>query len=69
MVVWLHIRYKEIKQIEPDEDKVILQSMVDHEATILKWLDMEVKGQREHSLDTIVSQLQYPLLVQKLPAT
>jgi hypothetical protein len=29
--------------------------MIDHEPAILKWLDMESKGEREHSLYTIVN--------------
>lgn len=54
-------RFKEIAEAGPAEDKEILNSMIRHERAILKWFDMESRGETEGSLDAIIDELQYPL--------
>ena len=54
-------RFKEIAAAGPQEDQEILQSMVKHEASILRWLEMEAAGETEGSLDAIIEQLRFPL--------
>ena len=54
-------RFKEIAEAGPAEDQDYLQSMVRHEASILRWMEMEAEGMTEGSLDGIIEQLQYPL--------
>lgn len=54
-------RFKEIAEAGPEEDKQILNSMIRHEKAILKWFDMESRGETEGSLDDIIAELQYPL--------
>lgn len=56
-------RFKEIAEAGPEEDKEILHSMIRHEKAILKWFDMESRGETEGSLDAIIDELQYPLPV------
>ncbi len=54
-------RFIEIADAGPAGDQAILDSMVRHEAAILKWLEIEKGGGSESSLDDIIEQLQYPL--------
>jgi len=54
-------RFEEIASVGPTEDKDVLESMVRHEAAILKWLEIERSGGAESSLDDLIAQLQYPL--------
>jgi hypothetical protein len=54
-------RFREIAEAGPDEDKEILNSMIRHESAILRWFDMESRGERDGSLDSIIDELQYPL--------
>jgi len=54
-------RFKQIAELGPDQDHEILLSMVEHETAILTWLDLELDGHRERSLDAIIAQLNYPL--------
>ncbi|WP_415890766.1 hypothetical protein ACMXYV_05500 [Neptuniibacter sp. SY11_33] len=54
-------RFKEIAELGPDQDNKTLLSMVEHETAILTWLDLELEGQGERSLDAIIAQLNYPL--------
>ena len=54
-------RFREIAAVGPDEDKEILNSMIRHESAILRWFDMESRGERDGSLDEIIDELQYPL--------
>lgn len=54
-------RFQEIAAAGPDEDKEILHSMIRHESAILRWFDMESRGERDGSLDKIIEELQYPL--------
>ncbi|MHC5211788.1 MAG: hypothetical protein ACYTG2_13800 [Planctomycetota bacterium] len=54
-------RFEEIARQGPAEDREILESMVRHEASILRWLDMESRGETEGSLDAMIAQLNHPL--------
>ena len=54
-------RFQEIELVGPPEDQKILNSMVRHESSILKWLEMESEGNTEGSLDAMIAELQYPL--------
>jgi hypothetical protein len=54
-------RFKQIAEAGPDEDQKYLQSMIRHEASILRWMEMEAEGETEGSLDAIIEQLQFPL--------
>jgi len=56
-------RFEAILELGPPEDKRILQSMVDHEASILRWVTLERDGITKGSLDDVIAQLQYPLPV------
>jgi hypothetical protein len=56
-------RFEAILELGPTKDKRILRSMVDHEASILKWVTMESDGITNGSLDDVIAQLQYPLPV------
>jgi hypothetical protein len=56
-------RFEAILELGPAEDKRTLQSMVDHEGSILRWARMESDGTTEGSLDDVIAQLQYPLPV------
>ena len=52
-------RFREIAEAGPDEDKEILESMIRHEESFVHWVEKETAGE-EGSLDTAISQLQYP---------
>ena len=54
-------RFQEIARIGPDEDREILESMIQHEQAILRWFDMESRGERDGSLDAVIDELKYPL--------
>lgn len=54
-------RFREIAAAGPEEDREILESMIRHETAILRWFDMEARGDTEGSLDDIIAELQYPL--------
>ena len=54
-------RFKEIAAVGPDEHREILESMIRHETAILRWFDMESRGEKEGSLDKILAELQYPI--------
>ena len=54
-------RFEEIAKAGPEEDQEYLQSMVRHEAAILRWMEMEAAGDTERSLDAINEQLHFPL--------
>lgn len=54
-------RFKEIVAVGPEEDREILESMIRHETAILRWFDMEGRGEKEGSLDGILAELQYPV--------
>lgn len=54
-------RVQEIARIGLEEDREILESMIQHEQAILRWFDMESRGKQEGSLDAVISELKYPL--------
>lgn len=54
-------RFREIAEAGPAEDSEILHSMIRHESAILRWFEMESRGETEGSLDAIIDELQYPL--------
>lgn len=56
-------RFQEIARIGREEDREILESMIQHEQAILRWFDMESRGEQEGSLDAVIAELKYPLLV------
>ena len=58
-------RFEAILELGPTADRKTLQSMVDHEASILKWATMESDGITNGSLDDVIAQLQYPLPVHR----
>jgi hypothetical protein len=54
-------RFRQIAEAGPAEDRGILQSMIRHESAILRWFDMESRGEKDGSLDAIIEELQYPI--------
>jgi len=54
-------RFKEIARIGPEEDREILESMIQHEQAIYRWFDMESRGEQKGSLDAVIAELKYPL--------
>ena len=54
-------RFKEIAAAGPNEDREILESMIRHESAILRWFEMESRGEKEGSLDDMLAELQYPV--------
>lgn len=57
-------RFEEIAAVGPEEDREILDSMVRHERAILRWFEMESRGDRQGSLEDILAQLSNPLPVE-----
>lgn len=54
-------RFEAIAKIGDDEDRDILDSMVRHESSILRWATMESEGRTDGSLDDVIEQLVWPL--------
>jgi hypothetical protein len=54
-------RFEAIVKIGDEADAEILESMVRHEASILRWATMERDGVADGSLDDIIAQLNNPL--------
>lgn len=54
-------RFREIAEAGPEEDREMLESMVRHETAILRWFDMEGRGETEGSLDSIIAELNHPI--------
>jgi hypothetical protein len=54
-------RFEAIVEVGDEADRGILESMVRHEAAILRWATMERDGIEEGSLDEVIAQLNYPL--------
>lgn len=54
-------RFEQIAEAGPAEDQEYLQSMIRHEASILRWMEMEAEGENNASLDAIIEQLRFPL--------
>jgi hypothetical protein len=54
-------RFRAIVEVGDDADREVLESMVRHEAAIVRWATMESDGEADGSLDDIIAQLNYPL--------
>ena len=54
-------RFQEIAEAGPFEDQDVLQSMVTHEESFVRWIEREVAGE-EGALDLAISQLKFPLV-------
>ncbi|MGH8518429.1 MAG: hypothetical protein ACREUE_13340 [Panacagrimonas sp.] len=54
-------RIEQIARSGPAEDREVLDSMVRHEAAIVKWFVMESEGKSQGSLHDMMEQLRYPL--------
>jgi hypothetical protein len=54
-------RFETIAKIGDEVDREILEFMVRHETSILRWATMERDGVVDGSLDDILAQLNYPL--------
>ncbi len=54
-------RFRQIAEAGPEEDREILQSMIRHESAILRWFDMESRGEGSGSLDRIIEELRHPI--------
>lgn len=54
-------QFEQIAEAGPEQDKEILQSMLRHEKAILRWFEMESRGEKEGSLDAIIDELQNPI--------
>ena len=54
-------RYRELADAAPTNHEDIYRSMVDHEESLLSFTALELAGDTEHSLDAVISQLNYPL--------
>lgn len=54
-------RFEEIAHSCPEEDRDVAESMVRHEAAILRWLAMEGEGDSAGSLDDMIGELLFPL--------
>jgi hypothetical protein len=54
-------KFGDIVEVGDEADREILESMVLHEAAIVKWATMERDGDIDGSLDDIIAQLNYPL--------
>src|SRR5580700_3465846 len=56
-------RFQAIVKVGDEVDHEILESMVRHEAAILRWATMERDGIVDGSLDDVIAHLNYPLSV------
>jgi hypothetical protein len=54
-------RFEAIVKVGDQADRKFLESMVRHEAAILRWATMERDGIIDGSLDDVIAQLNYPL--------
>lgn len=54
-------RFQIIADAGPAGDREILLSMIRHESAILRWFEMESRGEKKGSLDAIIDELQYPI--------
>lgn len=61
VVVQFLSRFEEIVTAGPQEDRALLQAMVVHESAFLHWIDKELSGDKESSLDAVLEQLNNPL--------
>ena len=53
--------YEAIARLGPPSDQPMLRSMVEHEQAFLWYLERELAGDSQHSLERIVGLLQHPL--------
>jgi hypothetical protein len=56
-------RFEAIAKVGDEADHEILEAMVRHEASILRWATMERDDVVDGSLDDVIAQLNYPLPV------
>jgi hypothetical protein len=56
-------QFEAIVKVGDEADREILESMVRHEAAILRWATMERDGIVEGSLNAVIAELNYPLPV------
>ena len=56
-------RFEAIVKVGDEADREILESMVRHEASILRWATMERDDVVDGSLDDVIAQINYPLPV------
>ena len=54
-------QFEAIASAGPEEDQIVLRSMIHHETAILKWLKMESQGTTQGSLADVIAQLHFPL--------
>jgi hypothetical protein len=54
-------KFEAIVKVGDEADRDILESMVRHEAAILRWATMERDGIVDGSLDAVIAQLHYPM--------
>jgi predicted methyltransferase len=54
-------RFEAIVKVGDEADREILESMVRHEAAIVRWASMERDGNVDGSLAEVIAQLNYPL--------
>jgi hypothetical protein len=54
-------RFEAIAKVGDEADGEILESMVRHESSILRWATMERDGNTNGSLDAVTAQVNYPL--------
>jgi hypothetical protein len=59
-------RFEAIVKVGDEADYEILDAMVRHEASILRWATMERDGSIDGSLDDVIAQLNYPLPVMSI---
>ena len=52
--------YQAIAALGPPQDRPILQAVVDHEAALLRWAEMEGAGDTDASLSDLLSLLNFP---------
>jgi hypothetical protein len=56
-------QFEAIVKVGDEADRDVLESMVRHEAAILRWATMERDGIVDGSLDAVITQLHYPMPV------
>ena len=54
-------KFREIEAAAPDGDRQVVHSMVVHEAALCEFAKRELAGDANHSLDAVISQLQWPI--------
>jgi hypothetical protein len=54
-------KFREIEAAAPDGEREVAHSMVVHEAALHEFAKRELAGDAKHSLDDVISQLQWPM--------